>query len=252
VAGTEDDVATTSEMSAPAGPQNPPRLRRISFFGLLGEVLITIGVVILLFVAWQLWFTDVMAKQAYAEQRAGLQQEWSLADQISRTSKPVDPKYGEAFALIFVPALGDKAWGIPVVEGTEREPLMRGMGHHPGTAVPGEVGNLTVAGHRTTYGAPLHNIETLNSGDEVIFETKRGWYIYELDKKEIIEAWEGWVLDPVPGLPADAEPQKALLTLYSCHPKFSAAQRFVWFGELIDEYPKSAGTPPAIEAREVA
>ncbi|MDA9913122.1 class E sortase [Candidatus Nanopelagicales bacterium] len=246
-------MTATSELNAPTGPQpRPKRRRRVSFFGVLGELLITVGVLILLFVAWQLWWTDIMAKQAYNEQRTELQQKWGLADQISGPPKPVDPKYGEAFGLIYIPALGDKAWGIPVVEGTEREPLMKGMGHHPGTAVPGELGNFTVAGHRTTYGAPLHNIETLKPGDEVIIETKHGWYVYELDSEEIIEAWEGWVLDPVPGLPADEEPQEALLTLYSCHPKFSAAQRYVWFGELIDEYPKSAGTPPAIEARDAA
>lgn len=246
-------MTATSEMNAPTGPQPRPKgRRRISVFGVLGEILITVGVVILLFVAWQLWWTDIIAKQAYNEQRTELQQEWGLADDFTGAPKPVDPKYGEAFGLIYIPALGDKAWGIPVVEGTEREPLMKGMGHHPGTAVPGEVGNFTVAGHRTTYGAPLHNIETLKPGDEVIIETKHGWYVYELDSDEIIEAWEGWVLDPVPGLPADEKPQEALLTLYSCHPKFSAAQRYVWFGELIDEYPKSAGTPPAIEAREAA
>ena len=227
-------------------PPVPPRSKSRSAVHLVGELLITIGVLLLLFVAWQLWWTDVLAHKAYDEGRAELRQEWGVTD-AGGTPNAVKPKYGKSFGLIYIPALRDRAWGVPVLEGTEREVLMKGFGHHPETAVPGEKGNFAIAGHRTTYGAPLNNIDTLEKGDEVIVETKSGWYVYELEAQEIINPWDGWILDPVPGLPSNTEPRDAKITIYSCHPKYTANQRYVWFGSLVEEMPKSAGTPPAIE-----
>lgn len=226
----------------------PPRVsggRRA--MGVAGEILITAGIVLLLFVGWQLWWTDVLAGRAHAESRAELQQEWALGSTDSNVPTDIKTTYGKPFGLMYIPALRDRAWGVPIIEGTEHYLLSDGVGHHPETALPGQVGNFAVAGHRTTYGAPFADIDTLKPGDQVIVETKKGWFIYELDRDKIIDYWEGWVLDPVPGKPRSTEPTEKLITIYACHPKYSAAQRYVWWGHLVDEYPKSEGTPPAVE-----
>ena len=222
--------------------------------GLLGELLLTLGVLLLLFVLWQLWWTDVLAGRAFTEERQALQQEWAMPTSTdhagagdSRNANPVRPIPGKAFGLVFIPQLRDRAWAIPVLEGTDRDTLTKGMGHHEGSAMPGELGNFTLAGHRTTYGAPLHDIDQLQVGDEVIIQTGRRYSTYTLTNSIIIQPHEGWILDPVPGLPADTEPDEALLTMYSCHPKFSAAQRFVWFGRLTDHRARSAGPPAALD-----
>lgn len=237
-----------STIPPPAREARSPRRRSWSVVGVLGEILITIGVLILLFVAWQLWWTDVLANRAYAETRGQLTQEWGVDETAGREPPPVTATYGKPFGLMYIPALRDRVWGVPIVQGTDLELLQNGLGHHVSSALPGEVGNFAVAGHRTTYAAPFADIENLRQGDEVIVETKHGWYIYELDRSEVIEAAEGWVLDPVPGKPEDTKPTEKLITIYACHPKFSAAQRYVWFGRQVDEYSKAYGTPPAIEA----
>ncbi len=243
-------MTTTQQPAPPAAPRR--RRRGATVLGVAGEVLITVGLLILLFVGWQLWWTDVIAERAYDQTRAQLTQEWGVVapeDGKLQLPPPVQATYGKPFGLLYVPALPDSAWGVPIIQGTDLALLQNGVGHHENSALPGEVGNFAVAGHRTTYAAPFGDIQDLAQGDEVIVETKHGWYIYELDESVIIDAWEGWVLDPVPGKPRDTIPTQALITIYACHPKFSAAQRYVWFGHLVEEYSRSSGTPAAITAR---
>lgn len=232
-------------MGARSDQSGPSGFRRV--VGTFGEVLVTVGLVLLLFVVWQLFWTDFLASRAQAETRDELLTEWQLSpangDEIKTDIKTTE---GEPFGLLYVPRLGDRAWDIPIVEGTEHSLLSQGVGHHKDTALPGQVGNFAIAGHRTTYGAPFMDIAELESGDQVIVETKEGWFVYELDKDKIISPDDGWVLDPVPGKP-NAKPTKKLLTMYACHPMYSAAQRYVWFGELVAEYPRSGGPPPALE-----
>lgn len=244
----------TASAETTARPKRQPERseRHLSILGVIGELLVTGGLLLLLFVAWQLWWTDVLGRQAYETERNILAQDWESADKAILPMRPVKPTYGESFGLLYIPALDNDAWKVPIVEGTTREELQRGIGHHTNGAVPGEIGNLTLAGHRNTYGAPLGNIDQLKSGDEVVVETKFGWYTYQLDRSEIIKPWDGWVLDPVPGEKSSAVPSEALITIYSCHPKYSTAERFVWFGRLVSKAPKSEGKPSAIKTRGTA
>jgi sortase A len=221
------------------------RARKV--IGVSGELLITIGILLLLFVVWQLKWTDFLAARAHDLTRESLQQEWTIGASAAGEPATVKTTYGKPFGLMYIPRLRDRAWGVPIIEGTEHYLLSDGVGHHPESSMPGEYGNFAVAGHRTTYGAPFADIDGLEPGDQVIVETKTGWYVYELDKHTIINYWEGWVLDPVPGKPRKTQPTAKLITIYACHPKYSAAQRYVWFGHLVDEYPKSEGEPPAIQ-----
>ncbi|MCH9718478.1 MAG: class E sortase [Actinomycetia bacterium] len=217
--------------------------RRI--FSVVGEILVTAGLVLLLFVGWQLYWTDVLAARAQADTRDELLLEWNLAPVDDEIKTDINTTVGQPFGLLYVPALGDRSWDIPIVEGTEHSLLSQGVGHHKDTALPGQVGNFAIAGHRTTYGAPFMDIAELQPGDPVIVETKHGWFVYELNNDKIISPNDGWVLDPVPGK-SNATPKQKLLTMYACHPMYSAAQRYVWFGELVAEYPRSGGPPPEL------
>ena len=106
-----------------------------------------------------------------------------------------------------------------------------GPGHYPGTAMPGEIGNFVLSGHRTTYAAPFNRIDELRRGDDIVVEAREARYTYRVTRTRIVEPTEVDVIAPVPGQPG-REPAKAMITLSTCHPEYSAAQRLIVFGEL--------------------
>ena len=108
--------------------------------------------------------------------------------------------------------------------------------------MPGEVGNFAMAGHRTTYGKPFNRIDQLKAEDVVLVETKTTWFVYRVTGHQIVEPSRTSVLLPVPDEP-DAEPTVAVLTMTSCHPEFSARQRYVVRAELAATYPHADGVP---------
>jgi sortase A len=207
--------------------------------GLLGELLVTLGVVLLLFVGWQLWWTDVVSDADASQVVAELQQQFD--DPGSDWVQPKQAKLGDAFAIVRIPRFGEK-FARPLYEGTTREVLQRGVGHYVGTALPGELGNFAMAGHRTTYGKPFNRIAELRKGDVVLVETKDTWYVYRVSGHEIVPPSQVSVLLPVPNEP-DAEPSEAVLTMTSCHPEFSARERYVVHATLQQQYPHAQGVP---------
>jgi sortase A len=207
--------------------------------GLLGELLVTLGVVLLLFVGWQLWWTDVVSDADASQVVAEMQQQFD--DPGSDWVQPKQAKLGDAFAIVRIPRFGEK-FARPLYEGTTREVLQRGVGHYVGTALPGELGNFAMAGHRTTYGKPFNRIAELRKGDVVLVETKDTWYVYRVSGHEIVPPSQVSVLLPVPNEP-DAEPSEAVLTMTSCHPEFSARERYVVHATLQQQYPHAQGVP---------
>lgn len=198
---------------------------------MVGELLMTLGVLVLLFVVWQLFWTDVVSDRAQARTVTSLEREFTEAARTPEGSaRPGSPTEGDAFAVVRVPRFGAD-YARPLVRGTSAAELARGLGHYLGTAGPGAVGNFAIAGHRTTYGKPLADIDRLQRGDEIIVETAEGESVYAVTSHEIVRPWESDVIAPVPGEPG-ARPTKAMLTLTSCHPKFSAKQRWVVHAEL--------------------
>jgi sortase A len=178
-------VTTTAQHRAETSDQpGRPRRRRPSrrplgatLVGLVGEVLITLGVLLGLFVVWQLWWTDVTVGQVQEQVVADLG--WACtADQRPtpapdgpeerRDEAPVleAPAEGTTFATLSVPRWGPD-YLQPITEGVSRSEVLDvlGLGHYPGTAMPGQVGNFAVAGHRVTYGKPLNRVEELQVGD---------------------------------------------------------------------------------------
>lgn len=208
--------------------------------GWLGELLISAGVLVLLFVAWQLWWTDIVADRQQDQIVQALSDDFlSGKDGLGAVGSDAFPDLGQdkAFAIIRIPRFGAD-YARPVIQGTARPVLALGVGHYDDTAEPGSVGNFSVAGHRTTYGAPFHEIDTLRAGDRVIVETKPTIYVYEVTDHEIVRPWQTEVIAPVPDEPGTA-PTEALLTMTSCHPKYSATYRYITHGRLVKTVPRA-------------
>lgn len=219
--------------------------------------MITVGILVGLFVVWQLWWTDV---------QAGREQEQALED-LGWTRPPAElvpaveepdalppevpaPASGETFASILVPRFGSD-YEVTVAEGVGKKEILDtgAIGHYPGTALPGALGNFAVAGHRTTYGKPLNKVAELVVGDSIVVRTQDTWYVYEVTDSLIVMPDEVEVIAPVPGL-ASGEPVPELterfITLTTCHPMFSARERFIVHGTLTSWMPVSQGTPAAL------
>jgi sortase A len=207
--------------------------------GLAGDVCLTVGVLLLLFVGWQLWWTDVTANRIQAGTVHTLTREFAQAAPSSEHPAPV--AMGQAFAILRIPRFGAD-YARPVLEGTDHDILQLGVGHYHGTAAPGAIGNFAVAGHRTTYGRPFHDIDTLRTGDLVVVETRSGYSVYSVRRHVIVLPTDVSVIAPVPQRPG-VVPTQAWLTMTACHPKYSAAKRFVVFALLVKTYPHAQGMP---------
>lgn len=233
----------------------------------IGELFITIGVLLILFLIYQLWWSSVTATRASENLRNDLMAQWDqdlsvrptpLAQLPSTgpspsvatsTQPPVDPDMaqavvnktveGNAFALMYIPRLRNEVWGTPIVKGIGKSSLARGIGYYPDSAAPGTEGNFAVAGHRTTHGEPFRSIDRLRIGDEVIVRTKTTWFTYRLERDDLVRPRDTWVVDPVPrGLK-----RGELITLITCHPRWASTYRWIWWGVLVDSSP--ADQPPA-------
>ncbi|MCM3884725.1 class E sortase [Frankia sp. R82] len=220
----------------------------------LSELLITAGVLVGLFLGYQLWVTDLFAARTQDRLHHQLEQAWSrptppavapAAPRVTPLPPPVVP-LGDGVAILRVPRLG-RDYAPVVVQGVSAADLRRGPGHIPGTAMPGQVGNFVVSGHRTTYGKPFNRLDELRVGDAIVVEVQDRYYTYRVSGSEVVTPNRVDVTYPVPKH-AGATPTKSLITLTTCHPKFSASHRLVVYGELVDTTEKSAGLPSALTA----
>ena len=194
----------------------------------LGELLVTVGVVLLLFVVYEVYVTDFLTEQRQAELTDELYAEWADDPPVPGSQVP-----GDAIAVLHIPRLGADYRQV-VLEGTAEEQLSQGPGHYVGTALPGEQGNLAVAGHRVGKGSPFLELDTLRPGDPIVVETADSWFTYrvlpfdgDVPGQQIVRPTQVDVIAPVPGGEAFGEPDGAYLTLTTCHPRFSAEQRLV-------------------------
>jgi sortase A len=215
-------------------------------FGLrgLGQTLITLGVVLLLLVVYEVWITNIWARRDQAAVHRTLEQQWSAGQNplaLPGGSVATIPA-GTGIANLYLPRLGQD-YAYTVVQGTSDADLEKGPGHYDGTALPGAVGNFAVAGHRVGKGEPFLNLDHLRPGDAVVVETLQSWFVYRVrgdvssgdlgaagsdgvPGREIVDPGDGGVIAAYPdhpGRPAAA----AYLTLTTCDPKFSATHRLV-------------------------
>lgn len=209
----------------------------------LGELCVTAGLVLLLFVTYQLWGTGQYTERQQDRLSRELYAGWRAEPPPAPAGKQVTTervKIGSGLALIRIPKLG-KSFRYVVIEGVDLSDLRKGPGHYPGTAMPGELGNFVISGHRTTYSAPFNKLDRLRDGDEILVDTRTTQYVYRVTGQKIISPAQVDVAAPVP-FHRERKPQKHLITLTTCHPKYSAAQRLIVFGELARELPRSADT----------
>lgn len=227
---------------------------RISVVGVLGELLITAGVFVLLFLGWQLWFNDIVAGGEQSERAHTLTEEWladvapvePAADWGEPIVAPEPTKTATTFATLYVPRFGGD-YAKPIAQGIGTRTVLNpiGVGHYPGTQMPGEIGNFAIAAHRTTWGAPFAEIASLQLGDRIYVATADGIYTYVYRGSEYVLPTGVGVIDPVPQLEGVA-PSDRLITLTSCNPRYSAAERIVAYGVLESWQPLGAEPPAEI------
>lgn len=305
-------MTTTIDGATAQGPPSPgarhPGDRIRTTIRSVGELFITVGVVLLLFVVYELYWTDVVSAGKQATATSALDQEWAAGDNplIAAPVVPATPggqrttdvsvPLGDGFAKMYVPSFGSD-FEFTVLEGTSEETLAIGPGHYEGTAFPGQPGNFSVAGHRVGKGAPFNDLDLLASCDAVVVETAVSWFVYrvlpmadevagwsggrgasdpscaapdgegtavaplggdyaQVVGREIVDPSQGEVIAPVPGRPEvnpAGDQAAALLTLTTCHPRFSAQQRMIIHANLVHTWDKAdlaAGAlPPELGGR---
>ncbi len=221
-----------------------------------GELCITAGLVLILFVVWQLWWTDLAANRDNEVLADELAQDWQNQDPNELPEDPDEPVVAdpvgknEAFGIFYIPRFGGDYYRT-VAEGVDLEPVLNrmGLGRYPNSAMPGDVGNFSIAGHRVTYGKPLNQIAELRPGDEIVVQTKDGFYTYTFRNFDIILPDAIEVLAPVPDMP-DSKGKDRILTMTACNPMFSARERYVAYAELTDWTPANEGAPGSIKDSE--
>ncbi|WP_146060167.1 class E sortase, partial [Streptomyces sp. SM5] len=210
-----------------------------------GEVFITFGVLMLLFVTYQLWWTNVRADQIAGRETHKIQDEWAKG---SRTPGAFEP--GQGFAIMHIPKLDVVA---PIAEGIDKEKVLdRGMvGHYAEgtlkTAMPSaEEGNFAVAGHRNTHGEPFRYINKLKPGDPIVVETQDAYYTYEMTSILPQTAPSNIsVIKEVPEGSGFTAPGR-YITLTTCTPEFTSTYRMIVWGKMVDERPRDKGKPDAL------
>ena len=210
------------------------------------------GVYLMGFVAYQLWFTNILTSRDQSALAASLPGNFAAAvieevpyqPTVASGTEPPPPgptrlllqesegPVGDAFAQIRIPRID---LDVTMVEGVRRRDLKKGPGHLSGSPLPGQPGNSVISGHRTTYGAPFGDLNDLSPGDRIEVETAVGLHIYEVREAPdrcqdesgncIVRPTDLWVTEPREG---------AWLTLTTCHPKFSARRRLIVFAELVE------------------
>jgi LPXTG-site transpeptidase (sortase) family protein len=246
------DTEIRESTQASQGESNPSYIRVIRIFGWTS---IGLGLFLIGFVIQQLFVTTYFAQQANVERTEEAVAYFDEAEVVQVPYVPgvgpvlppsgndpipdpenpppapailyveEKPETGDSFSIIRIPKLERLSEGWAVVQGVSRRNLRSGAGHMPHTPLPGQPGNAVISGHRTTYGAPFHELDELVPGDIIEIETAIGVHTYAVDEVVVVGPRELWVTE---------EREGAWLTLTTCHPKFSSRQRLVVFAELVD------------------
>ncbi|MDP9117250.1 MAG: class E sortase [Actinomycetota bacterium] len=239
----------------------------------IGQTLVTAGLVVLLFVVYEVYITNLFAHRAQQKVHSAFENDLvNGTDPLPGAGTGGIP-LGTGIANLYIPRLG-RDYAFTIVEGTGDSSLEKGPGHYVGTSLPGQVGDFAVAGHRVGKGEPFLNIDHLRPGDTVIVETVKDWFVYQVEGdvaggeaglavkdvhgvpgREIVNPGNGDVIDPLPDnpglVPTKTTPNAHYITMTTCHPKFTAAQRMIIHAQLMPSLTVArAGVkmPPSIAA----
>ena len=210
-------------------PRAPTGVRRSGFARVLragGWTLITAGILVLLFVVYELFVTNLITDRHQTELRQDLTQQFRRGG--THSVDPPEPIPGGALGILRIPRID---LDVAVVEGVGVTELKKGPGHYPKTPLPGRGGNVGIAGHRTTYGRPFWGLDRLRTGDEISLRTARGTFVYEVRWKRVVDPNFDQVLDHT---------RRPVLSRTTCNPRFSAAERLVVRARLVR-------APPGVE-----
>lgn len=211
----------------------------------VGEVFITTGVLMLLFVTYQLWWTNVRAHAQADKEASSLQDDWASGKRNPGTFSP-----GQGFAILHIPKLDVV---VPIAEGISNKGVLdKGMVGHYGedalkTAMPdAKTGNFGLAGHRNTHGEPFRYINRLQPGDAIVVETQDEYYVYKMASMlPVTSPSNVSVLEPVPPGSGFTGPGR-YITLTTCTPEFTSKYRLIVWGKMAEERPRSKGKPDAL------
>jgi len=250
-----------------------------------GQLLITAGMVLLLFVVYELWVSNLFADRKQHQVRQQLATAWRTGQDPlkgqDRLNLPIGKQVvlpvGDGFANLYIPQFG-KDYVKTIVQGTDDASLNEGPGHYVNSQLPGQIGNFALAGHRVGKGEPFLNLDQLHPGDKVVVQTASNWYVYTVlgnvqayhaalkltsasaravaisnalaatdsqgvPGREIVSPTAVQVVAPVPAHP-DQTPTRALLTMTTCHPKYTANQRMIVHAVLTRSIPNSGSGLP--------
>ncbi|MBS1908049.1 MAG: class E sortase [Actinobacteria bacterium] len=260
---------TDATAAAPRRARRPRR--RATVTSVLGELLLTAGVVVLLYVAWQMWIGDVIMSAAANDKGQSVSAQWAkdpapALPPVIDDGSGVDgahPQYAPPVmtapqngvpwgAQMHVPRWGSD-YNVTIAGGVTRpDTLDHGwIGVYPVSAMPGQVGNFSMAAHRTTWGKPFNQVDRLRLNDAIVIETEQGWYTYRFRTLEYVTPDSVDVLDPVPQEPdtaAAGAPGGRYITLTACSPLYSLAERIVAYGVFESFQPRALGAPASLKA----
>lgn len=223
-------------MSSPSSAALSAALRVVA------ELLLTAGALLAALAFYLLVWTNV---QTAAAQDDLLQTFRSQQD----GDQPVPagrPETGDGLNVLHIPRLGDD-WKWVVVEGVDIKNLNKAPGHFPETALPGQVGNYAVAGHRATHGEPFANLDRMVAGDKVYVESSDGWFTYQVTWTRIIAPTHTEILAPVAGKPGEVATARTL-TLVTCNPRWGSTERLVVGAQLVEQRSLAAGPPAGLDS----
>ncbi|MET7679329.1 class E sortase [Streptomyces sp. NPDC005423] len=243
---TEHEERTgTDEAPTPAGRRRPGPLS--TAVGVFGELLITAGLVLGLFVVYSLWWTNVVADRTAGRQADKVRDDWAHGGAGGSGPGALDTRDGIGF--LHVPAM--KNGEVLVKKGTSTAVLNDGVaGYYTDpvkAALPttGKDGNFALAAHRDGHGAKFHNIDKIRTGDPIVFETKDKWYVYKV--YDILPETSKFDVKVLTRIPGESGRKKAghYITLTTCTPVYTSRYRYVVWGELVRvDKVDSKRTPP--------
>jgi len=250
-------------MSSPTRRSIRKRSKLMRVTGVTGEVLVTAGALMGLFLAWHLVLNDTIQGDRQNQSASALAQQWKVPETASAEQNQataivnpsneeppvtVSPAEGEAFALLYVPRFGPK-YVRTIAEGVDVESVLNsrrlGVGRYLESDQLGEYGNFSLAAHRTTFGAPFGDIGELRIGDQIYVEVPEGWHAYEFRNLEYVWETDIKVLNSFPKMDEEV-PGARVITLTSCHPKFTVSERVIAYGLYSGWYPRAGGPPTEI------
>lgn len=259
----------------------PETRPRITFSQVIGELLLTFGALALAFAFYESFWTNIESGRQQDEANQLLEESWSVEEgQRINPRQLLNPELGTAFARMYIPSFGSD-FHFAVIEGTTESELIAGPGRYTDSQMSGQPGNFALAGHRVGKGAPFNDLDNLQACDAIVMETATSWDVYRVmpisgdattRREEAVECFTEQqtermangdyssvqgryittpdhveVINPVPGFVETtvAEGTESLITLTTCHPQFSAAERMIVHGMLVESITKIDGERPA-------